>query len=118
MVTLQVSDEEIEMLSSVNAFPALFGVRVPPACVGQAAPGVGAISAVALRGDYAYCAGQTNGVVVIDVDNTSSPVWVRNVQAAVGTGGSEVFNGLSAQLRLMKPLIHNPLCVPALNILS
>lgn len=59
-----------------------FSNPASPAVVGQVAPGVGTISGVAVRGDYAYCAGQTNGVVVIDVDNTSAPVWVRNVQAA------------------------------------
>lgn len=59
-----------------------FSNPASPSVVGQVSPGVGTLSAVAVRGDYAYCAGQSNGVVVIDIDNPASPVWVRNVQAA------------------------------------
>lgn len=53
-----------------------------PEIVGQVAPGVGTISAIAVRGDYAYCAGQSSGIVVIDISDFESPDWVRNVQAA------------------------------------
>ena len=53
-----------------------------PSVFGQVAPGVGTLSAVAVRGDYAYCAGQGSGVVVVDISTPAAPDWVRNVQAA------------------------------------
>ncbi len=53
-----------------------------PEVVGQNAPGVGTLSAVAVRGNYAYCAGQGSGIVVIDISNLQAPTWVRNVQAS------------------------------------
>lgn len=53
-----------------------------PAVIGQVSPGAGTISAVALRGSYAYCAGESNGVVVIDISDLEEPDWVRNVQAS------------------------------------
>jgi len=57
-----------------------------PEVIGQNAPGVGTLSAVAVRGNYAYCAGQGSGIVVIDISNLQSPTWVRNVQASSPIG--------------------------------
>ncbi len=53
-----------------------------PSVLGQVSPGVGSLKAVAVSGNYAYCAGQASGIVVIDISNPNSPMWVRNVQAA------------------------------------
>lgn len=53
-----------------------------PSVSGQVAPGAATLSGVVVRGDYAYCAGQNSGIVVIDVTPPSSPTWVRNVLAA------------------------------------
>jgi hypothetical protein len=49
-----------------------------PQIVGQAAPGIGSLLSVAVEGNYAYCAGQGSGLVVIDIHNPENPVWVMN----------------------------------------
>jgi hypothetical protein len=53
-----------------------------PEVIGQVSPGVATLLSVDASGDYAYCAGQTSGIVVMDISDPSDPSWVRNVQAA------------------------------------
>jgi hypothetical protein len=49
-----------------------------PQIVGQVAPGVGSLLSVTVEGDYAYCAGQGLGLVVINVHDPEDPTWVMN----------------------------------------
>ncbi|RQV97906.1 T9SS C-terminal target domain-containing protein [bacterium] len=49
-----------------------------PTIAGQVAPGVGSLLSVSVAGDYAYCAGQGTGLIVIDVSDPGSPTWVAN----------------------------------------
>jgi hypothetical protein len=49
-----------------------------PQIAGQVAPGVGSLLSVAVEGDYAYCAGQGLGLIVINVHDPEHPAWVMN----------------------------------------
>lgn len=49
-----------------------------PTIAGQVSPGVSTLLSVSVAGDYAYCAGQGLGLVVINVGNPGSPQWVAN----------------------------------------
>jgi len=82
-----------------------------PAVVGQVAPGVGTISGVTVRGNYAYGAGQTNGVVVVDISTPSAPDWVRNVQAAapiVDVAAGDTFLAAATGLNVTLFGLSNP----------
>src|SRR3989339_1276119 len=49
-----------------------------PQIAGQVAPGVGSLQSVAVEGNYAYCAGEASGLVVINVQDPAHPQWVTN----------------------------------------
>jgi hypothetical protein len=49
-----------------------------PVIEGQVAPGVASLLSVSVANGYAYCAGQTSGLVIINVEDPEEPVWVTN----------------------------------------
>ena len=49
-----------------------------PSITGQLAPGIGNLLSVSVAGDYAFCAGQASGLVVIDIHDPFRPAWVAN----------------------------------------
>ncbi|MCC6476760.1 hypothetical protein IT157_06850, partial [bacterium] len=66
-----------------NSFAAVsLGNPSIPEVIGQVSPGIATLLSVDANGDYAYCAGQSSGVVVMDISDPSDPSWVRNVQAS------------------------------------
>jgi hypothetical protein len=48
-----------------------------PVVVGQVATGTGSISAISVAGNYAYCAGQAAGLIVVSVSDPAHPVITR-----------------------------------------
>lgn len=82
-----------------------------PTVLGQVAPGVGDLSAVVVRGDYAYCAGNASGIVVVDISDLSDPSWVRNVQAAapiLDVAVSDTFLAVATSLNVTLYGLRNP----------
>jgi hypothetical protein len=61
---------------------------------GQVTPNVSSITGLEVWGNYAYCAGQSNGLVVINVTNPNSPSWVTNLGLAAAARDVAVYDTL------------------------
>ncbi len=67
-----------------------------PDLLGQETPGVAQISGIEVSNGYAYCAGQANGLVVIDVVPATSPQWVTNFSVSAAARDVAVYDTLVA----------------------
>ncbi len=67
-----------------------------PVLRGQLTPNASTINAVAVDGDYAYCAGNATGLVVIDVSNPASPAWTSVLTTGAPALGVAVHDTLVA----------------------
>ncbi len=67
-----------------------------PTLVGQVTPGVAQMTGIEVSNGYAYCAGQANGLVVIDVLPAGSPQWVTNLAMSAAARDVAVYDTLIA----------------------
>ena len=67
-----------------------------PSLLGQVTPNVPQLTGIEVWGNYAYCAGQAQGLVVIRVQNPSQPQWVINQALAFPARDVAVYDTLVA----------------------
>jgi hypothetical protein len=67
-----------------------------PTLQGQVAPNVAQLTGIEVWNGYAYCAGQANGLVVIDVAPPTSPQWVTNFALSSAARDVAVYDTLVA----------------------